>query len=54
VIFGVSQEEHLEKPGLFVEHRQAPPPLEAPVLLQARRVDLRAPDTQDHDAPPFN
>src|SRR5829696_7738034 len=48
MVFGLAQEEHPEKPGLFAEHRQAPLLLETPVLLQTRSVDLGAPHAHDH------
>jgi hypothetical protein len=47
VVFGLSQEEHPEKPGLFVEHRHAPLLLETSVRF-ARWVDLRVPHAHDH------
>src|SRR5688572_18843873 len=48
MVFGLTQEEHPEKSGLFAEHRQAPLLLKTPVLLQTRSVDLGAPQAHDH------
>ena len=48
MVFGLAQEEHPEKPGLFAEHRQAPLLLETPVLFETRSVDLGAPHAHYH------
>src|SRR5215218_2040984 len=52
MVFGLPQEEHPEKRGLFAEHRQTPLLLETPELLHARRDDLGAPHAHYHRPAP--